>query len=179
MWIWESHDSVFFKERSPGCAYNLSPLCGLVFFFERVSESSSPATVSSRSMEISTWVLTSLPTLPPHSPIAMETLMSSLSAWWYLSETCNASQWTSIHSDSKLKLTNQILSPPLLFSPLPIIPCLHLLCLGSLKKVLNFSWLFFFPQCVVSNWLWTSLHSAKEGKKQGDCAHLNRRGTVR
>lgn len=44
-------------------------------------------------------------------PIAMETLMSSLAAWWYLSETCKASQWTSIHRDSKWKLTNQILSP--------------------------------------------------------------------
>lgn len=40
------------------CPHILSPLRVLVFFVEWVSESSSPATVSSRSMEISTWVLT-------------------------------------------------------------------------------------------------------------------------
>lgn len=88
-------------------SYTLSLLCILVIFCW-VSESCFPAMVSSRSMEISTWVLTDLPALHPGSAIAMETLESGLTTWRDLSETHNASSWSHMDKYTDSSSTKEI-----------------------------------------------------------------------
>lgn len=93
-----SHVSLCEAPGSDPSSCSLTPLCSC--FLCWASESSSPATVSSRSMDISTWVLTNIPALPPRSAIAMETQVSGLAAWCKASQRSCRHTW--IYTDSSL-----------------------------------------------------------------------------